>query len=256
MRGISLLRLQIYIATTQIQGHGTTRDIRYTSSIYLQVRSSNLSRNEKLNAPSTLSNAQSHNPVPKDCPCYTATAFSTSAGCPAFSPTAPCIGLPCIFIGSTITIPGSNTKCPKTPTITSSLPCQTACPVGCQTYTFTKLVTDTCLPTKQTSTPAYPTDTSSFPTTSLKPTITEVATPPPSRPCYTKTVTKSNRCPEDDLDCVLPDCILLSTALVPSGPVAGCPTTPKVTASRTCKGRCDGACATQWITATATAWKA
>lgn len=135
----------------------------------------------------------------------------------------------------TTTLPGPNTACPTTPTSTSHLPCETACPRGCGTYTSTLTYSSSCLPT----------------TTPPAPTITAH-----SRPCFSHTTTISGKCPEDGTVCPPPDCIYLSTTTVPAGPVLACPTTPTVTVTRTrtCLGRCDGACGTQWSTETATGW--
>ncbi|KAF2690560.1 hypothetical protein K458DRAFT_383667 [Lentithecium fluviatile CBS 122367] len=201
--------------------------------------------------------AQDLTDKPKACPCYTATAYETNNGCPAFEPTKPCIVPMCLRL-TTTTIPGPNTRCPKTPTITSYLPCQTACPTGCAgTSTVTLTHSSSCLPTTPT-TITKPTPTK--PTT--QPTLTPIlsSTVPTSistrtRPCYTRTVPATKKCPEDALGCPPPDCLYLSTTTVPSGPVKGCPTTKTVVADRTCLGRCDGACGTQWVTETATAWK-
>ncbi|KAF2241027.1 hypothetical protein BU26DRAFT_586619 [Trematosphaeria pertusa] len=180
--------------------------------------------------------------APKACPCYTATSFVTNNGCPAFEPTRPCIVPMCAML-TTTTIPGPNTRCPKTPVLTSFLPCQTACPTGCATFTSTEAASSSCLPSI---------------ITKSSPTAPPATTPPPShtKPCYTKTVSATNKCPEDELDCPPPDCIYLSRTTVPGGPVEGCPVTPTVTRSRTCLGRCDGSCGTQWVTHTATAWAA
>ncbi|KAF2796393.1 hypothetical protein K505DRAFT_163230 [Melanomma pulvis-pyrius CBS 109.77] len=152
---------------------------------------------------------------------------------------------------STTTIPGPNKYCTKTPTATSYLPCQTSCRAGCATYTSTEMTSPSC-PSTSIPNPVKPTLSLTL-TTKPKPTITS---PPRSRPCYTETVTASNKCPEDDLGCPPPDCIWLSTTLVPSGPVEGCCATPTLTRSRSCKGACNGACATQWVTETVTGWGA
>ncbi|KAF2467607.1 uncharacterized protein BDR25DRAFT_61243 [Lindgomyces ingoldianus] len=174
------------------------------------------------------SSATDFNP-PKECPCYTATAYETNNGCPAFS--KPCIVPMCMLL-STSTIPGPNTACKKTPTVTSYLPCQTACQKGCATHTTTETASTSCL---------------------------ALTTPPPPsslKSCYTKTVTASKKCPaEDALNCIVPDCIMLLTTTVP-GPAKECTATPTVTVTRTCKSSCEGGCATQWVTATATPWEA
>jgi hypothetical protein len=201
---------------------------------------------------------------PKACPCYTATTYVVNNGCPAYEPTPPCIAPLCLSLTyflppmpaqspslthtSTSTIPGTNTRCPKTPTLTSYLPCQTACPTGCAgTSTVTVKHSSSCLPTTKPTLPSLP--------------LTTLAPPPPTsistrtRPCYTHTVSATKKCPEDTLGCPPPDCLYLSTTTVPSGPVKGCPTTKTVVKDRTCLGRCDGSCGTQWVTETATAWK-
>ncbi|KAH7130422.1 hypothetical protein B0J11DRAFT_251640 [Dendryphion nanum] len=156
---------------------------------------------------------------------------------------------------STTIIPGPNKRCSKTPTVTSLLPCQTACPKGCATQTITSTASTSCLPTA----PTLPPPPSSLLTSTktpkpTKPTDPTITPPPRSRPCYTQTVSATNTCPEDSLGCPPPDCIWLSTRLVPPGKVEGCETTPTVTNTRKCWGRCHGECATQWVTETATAW--
>lgn len=130
---------------------------------------------------------------------------------------------------STTTVPASNRLCPATPTIKQFLPCQTECPKGCATQTVTETDSSTCLAT--------------------------ITSPPTrTRPCPTRTVTVSKPCLEDYLGCPPPDCIAVSTTQVPPGPVDGCLVTPVETKLRVCKGRCDAACGTVWITETPTAW--
>jgi len=156
------------------------------------------------------------------CPCFTATTYVLDNGCPAYEPTPPCINPKCISI-STTTIPGPAKRCPKTPTLTSYLPCQTACPTGCgATSTSTFTASASCLP---------------------QPPITTSS----KRSCYTSTQTSTNTC--ETLSCLVPDWIYLSTTMVP-GPVKGCTNMPTVTSWVPCKTTCPG-CQTRWITVTA-----
>ncbi|KAF2010028.1 hypothetical protein BU24DRAFT_428059 [Aaosphaeria arxii CBS 175.79] len=185
------------------------------------------------------------------CPCYTATTWAEDKQCAPFQPTSLCIIPLCLKLAFT-TIPGPNKHCPITPTITSRLPCQTACPKGCPTSTQTITDSVACPPPAPTLPPPSSLLTSWKPP---KPTITPPPSQPPrSSPCYTETVSATQVCPEDLMGCPPPDCIYLSTRTVPPGPVEGCPITPTSVQFRTCRGRCHGECATQWITSTATAW--
>ncbi|OAL54317.1 hypothetical protein IQ07DRAFT_263631 [Pyrenochaeta sp. DS3sAY3a] len=202
--------------------------------------------------------------VPQKCPCFTATSYVSNAACPSF--TQLCI-VPLCLAYSTTTIPGPNPTCTQTRTTRQFLPCETACPQGCgATNTVTETALSSCLVSKSlpstTVTPSNPITLSSTPViTTSSPSLTPSPTPSPStstrtrtRPCLTLTLTLSTRCPEDFFGCPPPDCIAVSTTLVPPGPVAGCTGTVTEKATRTCKGRCDGSCGTLWLTQTATAW--
>ncbi|KAK7188017.1 hypothetical protein PSPO01_05711 [Paraphaeosphaeria sporulosa] len=169
----------------------------------------------------------------RSCPCYTATTYPSNPACVPLDPQGPCWELPCVRY-TTTTIPGYNAECTSTPTVTSLLPCKTACSLDCLTISSTRtLGSGRCLP------PSW---------SQLAPTVT---IPQSTSSCYTSTTTLKGHCPEDDLSCPSPDCVYLSTTTVPGGVVAGCETTPTVTENRTCKGRCDGSCGTQWVTETA-----
>ncbi|PVH91875.1 hypothetical protein DM02DRAFT_635820 [Periconia macrospinosa] len=74
------------------------------------------------------------------CDCFTATVYTSQPNC---GPPTPCIGQPCIKFETSI-IPKHNTLCPKTPTTTSTYPCATECPKGCQTATSTLTGGFTC----------------------------------------------------------------------------------------------------------------
>ncbi|PSN62226.1 hypothetical protein BS50DRAFT_140949 [Corynespora cassiicola Philippines] len=169
------------------------------------------------------------------CSCFTATIWTSNTACPPYETTTPCIFPLCILL-STTTIPGPNRHCQTTPTTTSLLPCPTDCPNGCGTYISTYTASESCLP----------------PSPTPKPSST---LPLPSRPCYTETISASVNCPEDALVCAAPDCVYLSTRLVPPGPVSGCEVTPTETQRRTCKGYCDADCSTHWTTETLISWK-
>ncbi|KAF2736168.1 hypothetical protein EJ04DRAFT_522283 [Polyplosphaeria fusca] len=162
-----------------------------------------------------------NNPSPTPhCPCYTATSYTTDPAC-----TIPfCIPLspfpPPSNKSSTTTIPTPNPSCP--------LPCRTTCPHGCSTSTTALTHSSPCIPS---ITPPAP------PTSSM-------------RPCHTSTLTASRYCPEDDMHCAPPDCIVLSTTTI-----RGCERTERVTVGRECKGRCDGRCGTMWVTVSERGWE-
>lgn len=121
------------------------------------------------------------------CLCYTATTHRVNPVCTPPGYNRPCPVLDCIR-ATFITVPGYNPKCTFTPTVTSLLPCQTACPTGCALSTFTTtLGSGRCLPPTRTATISHST-----------------------RPCYTSTTTIKGHCPEDGLGCPPPDCIYLS----------------------------------------------
>lgn len=156
----------------------------------------------------------------KECPCFTATSYVSNEYCPAF--TKACVIPECI-IESITTIPGPAKACPTTPTITSLLPCKTACQMGCAVYTTTATASTSCLSSKTS--------------------------------CYTETRTLSDYCPIATLQCVEPACIVMSTKTVP--PInAACPTTPTVTSYVPCQTTCNEACKTAYTTVTAAAYKA
>ena len=181
--------------------------------------------------------------VNKDCACYTATTWASDSGCPAFKPSKPCIVPLCARMTTTM-LPGRNPRCAITPTKTSLIPCETTCRHDCAVYTSTVTAPSPCLP-------------STSPTSFIsRPALIGLTITPPlrSRSCYTETVSATDKCPEDEMGCPPPDCIWLSTTLVPPDSVVGCESTPTLTRSRTCLGRCDGSCGTQWVTETATAW--
>ncbi|OCK77715.1 hypothetical protein K432DRAFT_113083 [Lepidopterella palustris CBS 459.81] len=94
------------------------------------------------------------------CPCFTATTYVTNPYCPVFQapPGNPCI-VPACMIMKTTTIPGPAAACPITPTLTSFLPCQTACPSDCEIGTTTATASASCLP----STSAYASTSTSNP---------------------------------------------------------------------------------------------
>ncbi|KAI9831976.1 MAG: hypothetical protein M1826_002704 [Phylliscum demangeonii] len=82
-------------------------------------------------------------PTPTSCYTATTTVPHNLAGCPA--PPRPCI-LPQCILESTTFVPCPTASCSPTPTITRTLPCQTACRVGCATFTTT-VVGPSCAPT-------------------------------------------------------------------------------------------------------------
>ncbi|OCK90266.1 uncharacterized protein K441DRAFT_666290 [Cenococcum geophilum 1.58] len=155
----------------------------------------------------------------KECPCFTATSYVSSEDCSAF--TKACVIPECI-IESITTIPGPAKACPTTPTITSLLPCKTACQIGCAVFTTTATASTSCLSSKTS--------------------------------CYTETRTLSDYCPIATLQCVEPACIVLSTKTVPPINTA-CPTTPTVTSYVPCQTTCNEACKTAYTTVTAAAYK-
>ena len=75
----------------------------------------------------------------------------------------------------TTVIPGHNSRCTETPTITSYFPCNTECPGGCVTSTSTYTAGYTCART--TPNPTFPFTT--FPATNL-PTRSTSSTPSPT----------------------------------------------------------------------------
>ena len=86
----------------------------------------------------------SPNPAPEPladsaatCPCYTATTtVPAPPRCPPPIPPASmtrCPPVPLCLAYTTTTIPGTNSACPTTPTLTRQAPCVTACPSGCAT---------------------------------------------------------------------------------------------------------------------------
>ncbi|KAF1992716.1 hypothetical protein P154DRAFT_167657 [Amniculicola lignicola CBS 123094] len=113
--------------------------------------------------------------VEAGCDCFTATSYISADAC-AFNP-RPCIVPLCLFI-STTTIPGSHPKCPKTPTVTSTIPCATACPRGCGTYTTTETASAACLTT---GAPPKQTKSATATITRIVPTVGPYPTKFPSR---------------------------------------------------------------------------
>ncbi|CAI6313011.1 unnamed protein product [Periconia digitata] len=72
------------------------------------------------------------------CDCFTATITSSLTGCGVPQPCQPCIKV------ETTVIPGHNSRCSETPTITSYIPCSTQCPKGCPTSIYTSTARYTC----------------------------------------------------------------------------------------------------------------
>ncbi|KAF2744293.1 hypothetical protein M011DRAFT_195668 [Sporormia fimetaria CBS 119925] len=85
------------------------------------------------------------------CDCFTATTTISTQEPTCSFVVSTCIVPLCLSL-TTTTIPGPNSRCPYTPTLTFTPPCQTECPRGCATSTSTITADSPCLVSTRTST--------------------------------------------------------------------------------------------------------